>query len=169
MTLNTKPHIHEQVVCANMFVRKGDKLLVIKRSPLKKYAPNYAHPIGGKVDKNENPYVCAQRELLEEAGITVKNIKLEAVFLEIQPEKDEPYNWLIFHFSGDYDSGTVKQTDEGKLIWLSAKELGQEKLFPSIKPVLHHILDKESGTLFATYEYDPNHKVLSYSTDFCVA
>ena len=54
------------------------------------------HPIGGKVDPDENPYIAAERELLEEAGIKVKNIKLEAVVLELKPVKNEDENWLIF-------------------------------------------------------------------------
>ncbi|MDP3769879.1 MAG: NUDIX hydrolase, partial [bacterium] len=71
MAINTKPHVHNLVVCANIFVRKDGKYLLLKRSPEKKYAPSVIHPIGGKVDPNENPYTGAQRELFEEAGIKV--------------------------------------------------------------------------------------------------
>ena len=64
MAINNAPHIHNLVICANIFVRKDGKYLLLKRSPLKKYAPNVIHPIGGKVDQGENPYTSAQRELL---------------------------------------------------------------------------------------------------------
>jgi len=169
MSINTHPHIHEQVVCANMFVRKDGKYLLLRRSSLKKYAPNYVHPVGGKVDKNENPFVAAQRELMEETGISVVNVRLEAVILEIRPEQDEPYNWLIFHFSGDYDKGDVKRTEEGELVLLSADELKKEKLSPSVKPIIEHILDREKGTIFTTVEYekDQDHVVLKQTLDYC--
>ena len=152
-----------------MFVRKDDKYLLLRRSPLKKYAPNYVHPVGGKVDKNENPFVAAKRELMEEAGVSVVNVRLEAVILEIRPEQNEPYNWLIFYFSGDYDKGEIKKTDEGELVLLSAEELKKEKLFPSVKPTIEHILDREKGTIFTTVEFekDQDHVVLKQTLDYC--
>ncbi len=153
MSINTAPHIHEYVVCANMLVKKHDTYLVIKRSPLKKYAPGFTAFIGGKVDVGENPYEAAVRELVEEAGVCVKNIRLEAVILEIQPVKNEPYNWLVFHFSGDYESGEILSTEEGELVWLTADEIKTSQLFPSVGRVIQHILDREAGTVFATFGY----------------
>ena len=96
MAINQAPYIHNLVVCANIFVRRDGKYLLLKRSAQKKYASSVVHPIGGKVDPDENPYIAAERELLEEAGIKVKNIKLEAVVLELKPVKNEDENWLIF-------------------------------------------------------------------------
>ncbi len=160
MTINTAPHIHNLVICANIFVRKDGKYLLLKRSPLKKYAPNFIHPIGGKVDPNENPYTGAERELLEEAGVTVKNIRLEAVLMEIKPVKNEDENWLIFHFSGDYDSGELLTTEEGEFVFIDEKEISNQDLFPSVKPIIQHILNKEVGTVFFTIAYDENGKVI---------
>lgn len=169
MAINNDPHIHQQVICANVFVRKDDKYLVLMRSPLKKYAPNVVHPIGGKVDPSENPYTAAEREVLEEAGIRIKNLRLEAVLLEITPVKDEPYNWLIFHFSADYDSGEVQETEEGELLWLSDEEIVNQPLFPSVTPVIKHILDKEEGTVFATFKYDEEKQnIIKSKIDLCV-
>ncbi len=127
---------------------------MLHRSPLKKYAPNFVHPVGGKVDLNENPYIAAIREVQEEAGITVKNLRLEAVFLEIAPVKDEPYNWQIYHFSADYDGGEVLTTEEGELVWLTKEEIMQSNLFPSVKEVITNILNPNDGTVFATFEYE---------------
>ena len=153
MPINTPAEIHQYVVCADIFVKKGDRYLALKRSAQKKYAPNVVAPVGGKVDLNENPYEAVVREVEEEAGVKVKNIKLKAVILELQPEKDEPYNWLVFHFSGEYESGEVIQTDEGELVWLTAEELKAAPLFPSVGQVIEHILDPQSGTVFATFSY----------------
>lgn len=110
--------------------------------------------MGGKVDLNENPYDAAVREVAEEAGVQIKNVHLEAVLTEIKPVKDEIYNWLIFHFSADYDCGEVVPTDEGELIWLTAEEIKAEELFVSLRLVIDHILNPEEGTVFATIFYD---------------
>lgn len=169
MAINNTPDIHEQIICANIFIRKDDKYLVLRRSPLKKYAPGVIHPVGGKVDIGENPYTTAVREVKEETGVAVKNLRLEAVIQEIKPVKDEPYNWLIFHFSADYDSGDIITTEEGELVWLTAEEIKAEKLFPSVKLVIDHILNRELGTVFTTLEYDDEKQaIVKHTLDICV-
>ncbi len=84
--LHNAPDIHEQVICANVFIRKDGRYLLLRRSSLKKYAPNVVHPIGGKVDFGENPFTAA-REAKEEMGLTIKIVHLEAVLLEIDPRR----------------------------------------------------------------------------------
>ncbi len=168
MAINNEPHIHQQIICTNVFVRKDNKYLILKRSEQKKYAPGVYHPVGGKVDPNENPYTTAEREVSEEAGIKIKDLRLEAVLLEISPVRDEPYNWLVFHFSADYDSGDVIKTEEGELMWLTKEEILSKELFPSVRPVIRHILDEEKGTVFATFEYDENkEKIIKSQIDLC--
>lgn len=168
MAINNAPDIHEQVICANVFVRKDEKFLVLRRSPLKHYAPNVVHPIGGKVDIGENPFEAAIREVKEEAGVDVKNVRLEAVIQEIEPHKGEPYNWLIFHFSADYDKGEVLATEEGELLWLTGEDILREDLFPSVRLLIDHILDPKTGAVFATVTYDEQKEhIIKHSLNFC--
>jgi 8-oxo-dGTP pyrophosphatase MutT (NUDIX family) len=154
MTINQNPFIHELVICANVFIKKGGLILMIKRSAQKKFAPNFIHPIGGKVELNENPYTAAEREVMEEAELKVKNMRLEAVLLEITPHKDMLQNWLIFHFSADWESGKLSKTDEGEFIWLKPEEIPNQDLFPSVKQVIDKILNPHDDTVFATFSYD---------------
>ncbi len=167
MSLDVMPYVHTQIVCANVFIRRGDQLLMLKRSARKKYAPSCIHPVGGKVDPNENPYEAATREVLEETGLTIKDLRLEAVLLDIQPVPDEPYNWLVYHFSADYQSGMLIDTDEGELIWLTKDEVPHQPLHPSVQPIIDHILDSTVGTIFVTYQYDKDRNVKS-TIDCCV-
>jgi 8-oxo-dGTP diphosphatase len=166
MPVNTNPDIHELIICANIFVRKDDKFLLIKRSPHKKYAPNYVNPIGGKVDLLENPYTAAKREVFEEAGVHVKNMRLESVRFEVTPVAGEPWNWMIFDFSADYESGEVIETEEGELIWYTAEEIKQQDLFPSLREIIDNILNPHDGTVFATFNYDES-GVKTYPIDLC--
>ena len=159
MAINHEPDIHNLVMCANIFIRKNNKYLVLRRSPLKRWAAGVAHPVGGKIDLNEDPLTAAKREVLEETGLTVKNIKLEAVVFEIKPVKAEIGNWMIFHFSGDYDSGEIIETQEGELVWLTADEFKQEKLFPSVGAIIDKIFDPSLGTVFARFEYKTDHEL----------
>lgn len=127
--------------------------MLLKRSPNKKYAPNFIHPFGGKIDKNENPYIGASREVKEETGIDIKNLKLEAVVLEIKPDDKRPEDWMIFYFSSDYDKGEIKATEEGKIVFLTEKELKTANLFPSIKKIIKHVLNPKDGVVFTTNVY----------------
>lgn len=163
MTLNSPLNIHHIVIAVNVFVKKDDKYLVLRRSVQKEVLPGLIHPIGGKIDENEEPLLAAQRELFEESGVTVTNIKLEAVVTEVLAEDDPKYknNWLIFHFSGDYESGEVTESDEGELIWMEKEELLAATMFPSIQTILPHILNPQDGPVFARFEYDEDRNIIS--------
>lgn len=168
--INQKPNIHKMVICANVFIRKDGKYLLMKRSSEKKYAPNKIHPFGGKIDRDENPYIGAVREIKEEVGISIKNLKLEAVILELTDEKELPVNWLIFHFSADYDSGEVKITEEGEIVYLTAEEIRSSDLFPSVKSIIDNILNPNDGTVFTTNSYHGFERGMKeLSKNVCVA
>ncbi|MBI5794417.1 NUDIX domain-containing protein [Candidatus Uhrbacteria bacterium] len=154
MTDTTHKKIQELVVCANMFVVKDGKVLMLKRSPNRKFAPNFVHPPGGKLEKDEDAFSGAQRELMEEAGLTVSNIRHAATILEIVPHKELPVNWLIYHFVGDYASGELITTDEGEFVWLSPEEIPDQLLYPSVRETIEEILNPNSGPIFAKFEYD---------------
>ncbi|MDD5110029.1 MAG: NUDIX domain-containing protein [Patescibacteria group bacterium] len=155
MAINQDPHIHQMVMCANIFVRRDGRYLLLRRSEQKKFLPSIVHPIGGKLDTDENPYLGVQRELMEEAGLQAKNLRLKAVLLEIKPHPGHmPHNWMIFYFTGDYASGELNSTDEGKHVWLTPDEIIKQKLFPSLREIITYILNPDDGPVFATFAWD---------------
>jgi 8-oxo-dGTP pyrophosphatase MutT (NUDIX family) len=127
---------------------------MLRRSPLKRYAAGVVHPVGGKLELNEDAFEGAKREVLEEAGVHVKNLRLEAVLNEILPPPHHDHNWLIYHFSADMAGGEVGATDEGELVWLSVEQIKAEKLFPSLGLVINQVLDPAVGTVFATIPWN---------------
>ncbi|MBT3412811.1 MAG: NUDIX domain-containing protein [Candidatus Jacksonbacteria bacterium] len=167
MAINSNPHVHNLVMCANVFVRKDGKFLVLKRSAKKKHLANFIHPIGGKIEADEDPYIGAVREVKEEANIDIKNLKLESVILEVQYHQDMDENWLIFNFTADYDSGTITDTDEGELILLSKKELLNAELFASIKETIEQTLNPDDATIFATFTYNEKGEIATKTINTC--
>lgn len=81
-----------------------------------------------------------------------------------------PYNWLIFHFSADYDSGKLGLTEEGEFVWLTKDKILKQDLFPSVREVIKNILNPNDGTIFATFEYDNKGNIISKkeNIDKCV-
>ena len=162
MKINTPPDIHKLVICANVFVVKDNKILMIKRSSKKTFFPCYVQPVGGKVDLNEDPFSAAKRELMEEAHIQVKNLLLKGIVTEIKSKKSNVYNtdWQIFQFVGEYNGGDIGTTEEGELMWLTLEEIKKEKLAKSIRMIIDKILDPNSQIVFAKYVYDENNEIM---------
>lgn len=162
MPVNSPVNIHSIVICANMFVHKDGKVLVIKRSPEKIDLPDVIHPIGGKIDASEDPLQAAKREVMEEAGITVHKVRLQVVITEVPDPEDPQYKqtWLIFDFWGDYLSGELKQTDEGELIWLTPDELRSAKKIASMNETIEYILNKSAEPVFARFQYDKYRNII---------
>jgi 8-oxo-dGTP diphosphatase len=168
MAINSEPDIHSLVICANVFVIRGDKILLLRRSLEKKFLPGYVQPIGGKVELNEDPLTAARRELLEEAGIEVKYLQLKGIVTEVKTKRDELYqtNWQIFHFVAEYDGGNLAGTEEGELVWLSREELKQSKIADSIRFILDALLSLQKGVVFAKYVYGENNTLLQKDIQF---
>ena len=163
------PPIHQQIICANVFIRRGVDYLMLRRSPNKRYAPNIVHPVGGKMEPGENALAGAKREAFEETGLTISNVRLRAVLLDVKPVPEEPYDWLVYHFLADYESGELRETAEGQLVWLTRDEMVDQDLHPSVRPVIHHILDESVGTTFVTYQYAAHdRKMITADLDLCV-
>lgn len=162
MTVNTSPEIHQLVICANIFVKRGDKLLMMRRFSEKSFLPDYVHPIGGKVELNEDPLSAAKRELLEEAQIQVQNIKLKAIVTEIKSKKDDLYktNWQVFHFVGEYNQGKIGETDEGELLWFTKDQLKQEKITDAIRLIIDFIFEENSNVVFLKNVYGEKNLIL---------
>ncbi len=103
---------------------KDDRLLVMKRS---KFGRKYLTLIGGEIEQGETNKQALRRELKEETGMTVKNLRL--VFEE---EPDEPYGTQYVYLC-DYISGEPKLSDDSIEAKLSSK--GQNLYEPIWLPI----------------------------------
>src|SRR6188768_291573 len=53
-----------------IYLRRGDSYLLLKGAPTKRLWANKYNGIGGHVERGENIFTSAKRELLEETGLT---------------------------------------------------------------------------------------------------
>src|SRR5215510_10073122 len=53
-----------------IFLRRGDEYLLLKGAPTKRLWANKYNGLGGHVERGEDVLTSAQRELLEETGLT---------------------------------------------------------------------------------------------------
>ena len=67
------------VVTLECFVKKGNKYLMLHRGAHKRIMPDIWMAAGGHREFNEGLFECARREVLEETGLTIKNIRVKAI------------------------------------------------------------------------------------------
>lgn len=142
----------ENVTLTNMcMVKNKDQVLVLDRND--PVWPGLTFP-GGHVEAHESFHDSVVREVKEETGLTISHPQLVGV-KQFYDHNDERY--LVFFYIAEQFSGTVKKSDEGKLTWMSAKELKKQKLaynFDHDLPVFfeqtisEHMLDGKRDDLF---------------------
>ena len=95
-------------VTVGLIVRKDGQVLLGDR---KKPPLGWGFP-GGKLDFGEEPEVCILRELEEEVGIQIKNLKFVTMTSDLFPEMDQHFITLLF--VADYNSGIVEVKEPDK-------------------------------------------------------
>lgn len=144
------------------FIRKDGKYLMLKRSLAKKVMPNVWIAPGGKREPGEGLFECVRREIKEETGLEIKNIRLAATGNAYL--KDINQELLISVVTADYASGELqKESEIGKLAWLSLKEISQlDNLMADIKEMLPYLFKDDSKTLSFKAEYESGNKMNSF-------
>jgi 8-oxo-dGTP diphosphatase len=91
---------------------------------------------GGHLDFNEEPEVCAKREVYEEAGIEIKNIRKAAFTNDVF--ESEKKHYVTLFLTAEYVSGEAKIKEPAKCLewgWFSWDNL-PTPLFLPIKNLL---------------------------------
>lgn len=118
-------------------VKKGDKYLLGMKPDNTPPYPNTWHLLGGGVNlEEENLEDAVKREVREEAGIELKDIKRVSFDEDYEPNKHgEETHYVFLVYEGEYKSGNLKADDDiQELKWFSRNELKEITLTrPSIK------------------------------------
>lgn len=134
--------LKKSVVSGVLVKRQDGKYLLVKKANnVGPYAGMYLTP-GGGVETGEAADDAALRELYEEAGVKVKNLK-RAYF-----DDDVTENWqgikrhyIMLLYTADYESGELRQTEGNDdqfedVGWYSADELKKMPLSPPLRKLL---------------------------------
>lgn len=109
---------------------------------------------GGHLDFNEGLFECARREIKEETGLSINNLKVKVVGTAYLKDLNQE---LFFHFLiADYAGGKLIQNPEdGELVWLTVREIGKlPTLLGEIQKILPYLFKKNDEIISykATYE-----------------
>lgn len=122
------------LVGVSVIIKKGNKVLVGKRKNIPG-SGTWAFP-GGHLEFRESLEECVKREVMEEVGIKIKNIKFQTLTNDINPK--EKTHYVTLFFTSSYNGGKVKNMEPEKCEsweWIKWEDL-PHPLFLPIKNLL---------------------------------
>ena len=105
---------------------ENNEVLVQRR---KKYWCGLSFP-GGHIERNESFVDSAVREVKEETGLDIKNVRF-CGFINWD-NKDTGKRYVVLCYKTNSFSGElIKETDEGEVFWIHPDDLQNEELSPN--------------------------------------
>ena len=146
-----------------IFITRGEHVLLLRGSPQKRIWANKFNGIGGHIERDEDIYSAAAREVREETGLAVENLRLVGL---INIDGDQPAGILLFVFAAEARSGDLIPSEEGSPEWIARDQLDQIDLVEDLPIILPRALDlpPHAPPFFAHYHYDGNeHLVVRFA------
>lgn len=149
-----------------IYPKSEDKVLMIHRNGSKTgdYHLGKWNGLGGKLELDESPLECAQRELREESGLDlpVESFRILGVlqFPNFKPHKNE--DWMVYVFSAAVPVGLILgHCLEGALHWVLRSDVMGLNLWAGDQYFLPHVLEEKPflGTIWYEGERVVRHSV----------
>lgn len=117
-------------VAVKGIIRRGNKILVLKRSLDDDHKPGVWETAGGGMDKAETPQNALKREIKEETNLEVKILE---PFNAFSFKKDTGESKVGITFVCKYVSGKIKLSEEHvDYKWIEPSEFAKMKSLPSL-------------------------------------
>ena len=124
------------------FVFNGDDVLLMKRGAHKRIFPNQYNGLGGHIERDEDVWTSARREIEEESGLSVIDLRLRGVH---QIDTGEATGILLFIFTARSDGRDVAACDEGTLEWVAAADWAALPLVEDVSDILARLVETDES------------------------
>jgi 8-oxo-dGTP diphosphatase len=119
------------------FVLNGDDVLLMKRAAHKRVFPNRYNGVGGHIERGEDVLSSARREIAEETGLDVRDLRLRAVY-NIDSRANTGIG--LFVFTAWSSRRDVIANEEGTLHWVRRDAVLTLDLVEDLPLILPRIL-----------------------------
>lgn len=106
---------------------------------------------GGHVEKGESFIDSAKREVFEETGLKVDNLKLCGIIDWCHRKSGERYMVMLYK-TDTYSGELIGETEEGKVFWADIDEIPNMELSQHFESYLKVFLDDSKQEFFGLYD-----------------
>lgn len=142
------------------FVLNGGDVLLMKRAAHKRVFPNQYNGLGGHLERDEDPYSGALREIEEESGLRVHSLRLRSIH---NIDAGGATGILLFVYTAISETRDIRvDCPEGKLEWIARERLFALDLVEDLPELLKRILmmDDDSPPMNARVSYDESDEIV---------
>ncbi len=142
-----------------VFITRGDRVLLLRGSAKKRIWANKYNGIGGHIERDEDIYSAARREVIEETGLEVEALRLVGL---INIDGDQPTGIMLFVFAAESRSGEPIPSDEGALEWIDFDHITRVDLVEDLPIILPRAIRHPTGAspFFAHYSYNEQEQLV---------
>jgi len=136
------------------FITHGNEVLLLLGGAKKRLWAGRYNGLGGHVEPGEDIYTSARREVREEAGLEVHDVRLRCV---VHADAGDPAAGILFFvFTAVADAKRVVPSEEGALEWWPVSALPVNRMVEDLPVLLPKVLamGPADPPLFVAYSYD---------------
>lgn len=108
---------------------------------------------GGYVENNEAIYDSAVREIKEETGLDIWNLKSCGLMYWFNNKTQDRY-FTYFYKTSDFSGKLLSETEEGAVFWTSLEELKKMKFAPNFRDYLPLFLQDKYTEAYCSWNED---------------
>ena len=142
------------------FITHGGKVLLLRGGPHKRLWAGRYNGVGGHIEADEDVHTAALREIDEETGLAVRDLRLRGI---VHADAGDPaVGILFFVFTARAASKEIGPSPEGTLEWWPIDRLPAAEMVEDLPVLLPKVLamQPDDPLFFAAYRYDEHDRLV---------
>jgi len=157
--LGASRHRYQLVPRVLCFVFHGGSVLLLRGAANKKIWPGKYNGLGGHVERGETVHAAAEREIQEEAGLAVQDLRLRGI---VTIDTGEDAGIGLYVSTAEAHDRATRASAEGSLEWVPPERVAALDCVEDLPTLLHRLTaaDAEAPPFGAHYAYDAEGRLI---------